>query len=353
MLIMKPYNELTRLGRLRRMRQLAFAALKEYGLDGANLDFFYQAGNTLYRVYDPDPKSRQTADDLFEPGQYLLRIYQPGWQTLEAIELELAWLAAMRCEAGLPVPEPVLRLDGGLLSQVSVPGIPETRSCALLRWIKGRLLTGDGRPEHYRAQGRLMARIHNFTQAWQLPPGHTKRHYDWDGLFMNDPEIGLPPGKSWEYLPSNWVEPFKIVSRQFRQLIEAWGTGSDVYGLIHADMGLEANLLFWRGQPRPIDFDGSGFGYWMYDLAVALTDCIGSPGYARNRDALLEGYAEHRRLLDAHLAKLELFIAASFVYYDLWVVGGTHDHPEYLTRFMEEQMDRGAAYILNYVDNHS
>jgi hypothetical protein len=49
-----------------------------------------------------------------------------------------------------------------------------------------------------------MARMHSFTQQWQqqLSPGITKRHYDWDGLFMNDPEIGLPPGKSWEYLPS-------------------------------------------------------------------------------------------------------------------------------------------------------
>ena len=198
-----------------------------------------------------------------------------------------------------------------------------------------------------------MAHIHNFTQQWQLPPGHTKRHYDWNGLFMNDPEIGLPPGKSWEYLPSAWIEPFEIVSRQFRQLIENWGTGSDVYGLIHADMGIKANLLFWRGQPRPIDFDGSGFGYWMYDLAVALTDCIGSAGFDRYRDALIEGYTEHRCLSDIHLAQLDLFIAASFVYYDLWVVGGTHDHPEYLNQFMEEQMYRGAAYTLNYVENHA
>ena len=66
-----------------------------------------------------------------------------------------------------------------------------------------------------------MARIHNFAQQWQLPPNHTKRHYNWDGLFMNDPEIGLPPGKSWEYLPPDWVEPFKVVSQQpFRKLMQ-------------------------------------------------------------------------------------------------------------------------------------
>jgi Ser/Thr protein kinase RdoA (MazF antagonist) len=283
---MKPYKELTPLGRRRRMRQLANAALEAYGLGGASFLFYYEAGNSLYRVYDPNPESTPAYDDLFEPGQSMLRIYQPGWQSPAAIELELAWLSAMRREADLPVPEPVPRLDGGLLTQLSIPGIPEARHCALLRWVKGRLLEND-RPEHYRAQGRLMARMHNFTQQWQqqLASDQTKRHYNWDGLFMNDPEIGLPPGKSWEYLPADWVAPFESVARRFRQLIDAWGTGPEVYGLIHADMGLDANLLFWRGQPRPIDFDGSGFGYWMYDLAAAIAHCIGTADSPRVRDA--------------------------------------------------------------------
>lgn len=352
---MKPYNELTRLGRLRRMRQLAEAALEEYGLGGAPLVFHVQAGNTLYRVYDPDPQAARSNDDLFEPGQYLLRIYQPGWQTPEAIELELAWLAAMRQEAGLPVPEPIPRLDGGLLTRIATSGIPESRSCSLLRWVKGRLLPNYGQPEHSRAQGRLMARMHNFTQQWQqhLPPGKSKRHYDWDGLFMNDPEIGLPSGKSWEYLPPDWVEPFEAVARQFRQLMEAWGTGPEVYGLIHADMGADANLLYWHGQPRPIDFDGSGFGYWMYDLATAVAHRIGTPDYIRSWEALFAGYTAHRSLPEAQFGQLDLFMAAFYVYYILWMVGVTHLHPGCLDEDTEELMYRGVAFVLRYVENHT
>lgn len=349
---MKSYSELTHLGRLRRIRRLAEAALEEYGLGDATINFYAQAGNTLYRVRDTNPEAKPADSDLFEPGQYLLRIYQPGWQAPEALELELAWLSAMRRQAGLPVPEPVPRLDGTLLTRLSVPGIPERRSCALLRWVKGRLLGGNGRPEHYRAQGRLMAGMHNFTQQWPLPPGdRAKRHYNWDGLFMNDPEIGLPPGTSWAYLPPSWVEPFESVAGQFRQLIEAWGAGPDVYGLIHADMGLDANLLFWRGQPRPIDFDGSGFGYWMYDLAVALAHAVGTPDYGHFREALLEGYAEHRSLPQEQLARWDLFTAAFYVYYILWMVGVIHLHPDYLAG-LEKAMYQGAACVLRYVEDH-
>ena len=57
------------------MRQLAKAALEAYGLGGASLLSYYEAGNSLYRVYDPNPKSAPAHDGLFEPGQYLLRIY--------------------------------------------------------------------------------------------------------------------------------------------------------------------------------------------------------------------------------------------------------------------------------------
>ncbi len=98
---MKSYEELTHLGRLRRMRLLAAAALEQYGLGGPYVKLSLQAGNGLYRVNDLNPEIFRGNGDLFEPGQYLLRVYHPGWQTPEAIELELTWLAAMRNEAGL------------------------------------------------------------------------------------------------------------------------------------------------------------------------------------------------------------------------------------------------------------
>jgi Ser/Thr protein kinase RdoA (MazF antagonist) len=170
---------------------------------------------------------------------------------------------------------------------------------------------------------------------------------------MNDPEIGLPPGKSWEYLPPDWVEPFEGVAERFRQLMEAWGTGPEVYGLIHADMGLDANLLFWRGQPRPIDFDGSGFGYWMYDLATSVAHCVGTPNHARFWDALIEGYSEQRRLPEAQLGQLDLFTAALYVYYILWMVGVSHLHPGCLDEDQEDVMHRGAAHVLRYVQGHA
>ena len=116
-------------------------------------------------------------------------------------------------------------------------------------------------------------------------------------------------------------------------------------------MSLDANLLFWHGPPRPIDFDGSGWGYWMYDLAIAVAHCIGTSDHERFWAALLDGYAEYRCLPAAQLAQWNLFTVSFYVYYILWMVGGAHYHPELLDDHLERLMYRGAAYVLHYVQH--
>jgi Ser/Thr protein kinase RdoA (MazF antagonist) len=110
--------------------------LDAYGLAKARLKFLRQAVNTLFRVFALNHASARAGNQPFKEVQYLLRIHDPAYQTADAIELELAWLAAMRQDAKLPVPEPVPTLDGRLLIQVSIPGIPGERTCSLLRWLR-------------------------------------------------------------------------------------------------------------------------------------------------------------------------------------------------------------------------
>jgi hypothetical protein len=78
---MKPFDELTRLGKIRQMRPLARTALNAYGLSDARLKFLRQAGNSLFKVNEetpvPIPKAEQD-----NAGQYLLSIHQPGYQIL-------------------------------------------------------------------------------------------------------------------------------------------------------------------------------------------------------------------------------------------------------------------------------
>ncbi len=346
---MKPYDELTYLGRVRRMRRLAQVALDSYGLAGARFKLLRQAGNTLYRVYAAGGIHEAERNELYVPGQYMLRIHEPGYQASGAIELELAWLSAMCRDASLPVPEPLPALDGRLLFQVSTPGIPEERNVSLLRWLRGRFIPDGIRTRHYRAQGRLMAQLHEFAAHWQQPPGLTKRRWDWNGLFRDIEGAGLPGSQVWGLVPRRYRAAFDVVAYRARAVMEEWGEGRDVYGLIHADLGVDANLLFWGSPPeaRAIDFDDSGFGYWMYDLAVSLEHCRDDGAYPKYRDALLEGYTEVRSLPSLQLEKLDLFMAAFYVYISLWCAAMTQLYPRHREE-LRERLERAAGLALGY-----
>ena len=332
------------------MRLLAQVALNAYGLSTARFTFLRQAGNTLFRVNEAS-HTITAKSELYTPGQYLLRIHQPGYQTTEAIELELAWLAAMCRDANLPVPEPFPTLDGKLLTQVSIHGIPGQCNCSLLRWLKGREIKKNIRPAHYRAQGRLLARLHQFAAHWQPPAGIAKRKYDWDGLFRDDAGEGIPASEAWSLLPQAYVKPFEFVTQKVKHVMDAWGKGPDVYGLIHGDLGLDANVLFWGGEARAIDFDDSGFGYYVYDLSLALEHCQEDEALLVFRDALLEGYTQVRPLPEAQLKYLDLFLAAYYVYLSLWAAAWAHLHPRN-TEELHRRMERAFKLVKRFLANH-
>jgi Ser/Thr protein kinase RdoA (MazF antagonist) len=333
------------------MRRLARAALEAYGLGDADLRFLRQAGNTLFRVNEPAKAQPGPRGGLFVEGQYLLRVHQPGYQKPDGIRLELEWLAAMRRDAGEPVQEPVQTRDGRLVVAIEAPGVPEARYCSLLRWLQGRYIRKNVRPRHIRAQGRLMARLHAHASTYEVPQGLTKKCYDWDGLFKDDDGTGLPASEAWKLLPSSSVEPFKAVAREVRQVMNAWGKDPGVYGLIHGDLGVDANVLFRGGEARAIDFDDSGFGYYVYDLAIALEHCQDDAGYSDYRRALLYGYREARSLAEEHAGRLELFQAAFHVYWSLWAAAIVHLHPEY-GEGLRKRSARAATLVKRYLSGN-
>lgn len=245
---MKPYQELTYRGRLRRLGQLAQVALEAYGLAGARLKLLQDSGNVTYRVDAPSPAPAQVDQDLYVAQRYALRMHEPGYQSDAAIASELSWLAALRRDADLPVPEPVPALSGELLVEVGIPGVPEPRRCSLLRWVRGRMLTPQHvSPRHLRAVGRIMARMHQHAARWQPPAGFSRPRYDWAGLYGDTPLVKVPASVVWPLLPRAHIEPFTAVTGQLRQVMEELGQGPGA--LAHPGQQWCAKLAGRAGRP--------------------------------------------------------------------------------------------------------
>lgn len=303
---MKPYENLTRLGKLRRTRQITQAALEAYGFTNTQLKLMVDAGNTTYRVKAVD--ANPTKGDIYEANCFSLRLHQPGYQGEGAVDSELEWLNAL-CDAGIPAPQPVLTKSGKFSIEISIPELP-SRQCTMLRWVKGKMAIRNVRPKHLKAIGRLIARLHEHSSRWKPSSKFVRRHYDRNGLWGDDTGTNLTGDEVRSKIPRKYLEDFNKITTDVEQVMEDWGKGSNVYGLIHADLGTKANVLFHKGEARPIDFDDGAYGYWMYDLAIPLCDWEGEDVWSSFREALLEGYLELCFIPSEQIEKLELFQAA-------------------------------------------
>ena len=95
--------------------------------------------------------------------------------------------------------------------------------------------------------------------------------------------------------------------------LEKYGKGQDRFGLIHADLMAE-NILLHEGNPYVIDFDDSGFGWFIYDLATMLPINLPEEEEARVAcDAWTEGYRSVEPLAYEHLEELPTFLMCRYL----------------------------------------
>jgi Ser/Thr protein kinase RdoA (MazF antagonist) len=271
--------------------------------------------NTTYRVDTPNGE------------RYVLRIERTTGSPMhppkraEEVRSELTWVTAVRRETGLAVPEPVAAADGSPLTVVEMEGVPEPRVCVLFRWLQGRFLDAGLTPSHLERVGRFTARLHAHAAGFVPPEGFSRwaiEDISDEAAAYVDDLVGEQGGREAASLAASTLE---LVRRGRRAL----GTGADVFGLIHSDLHQE-NYLFHRGRVKAIDFDDSGWGHFVYDLAVTLSEIQGRPGSDELRAGLLRGYRSIRPLPPDHERYIEVFQALRVLKLTLWCIE-QRDHP--------------------------
>ncbi|MEO6509853.1 MAG: phosphotransferase [Nocardioides sp.] len=318
----------SRRAQLGRLRRVAEAAVEKYPLAGGALTFVDHGENTTYRLDGP-------------AGRFLVRVHRPqrhghATDSGAAVRSELAWLRAIRAETDLLVPEPLAATDGDTVVEASAAGV--SRVCSVLRWMDGRIMEGSARPVHLRRLGAAMARLHVHADAWTPPADFVRMRWDHETFFGNEMVYGETPAAGcWDLLPAELRTRFAAVGARMAGLMER----DEDWGLVHADLHL-GNAVFERGAVKLIDFDDCGHGPRLYDLAVAVWELRDEDGYDGFRDALLEGYREHR---DVDVTHLDDYIAVRQVAFDLWYTGMSQVNPAFADR-----LDRVHRWSLSMLD---
>ncbi len=332
-------------GQLQRLRRLAWSALESYGLPVYSLTPLRHEANTTFRL---------TAGN---GSRYVLRIHPPGSRTVEAIRSEMLWLAALRRDTDLQVPEPNPTRDGSLLVLAEGEGVPEPRVCVLFRWLEGRFLDDRLTPAHLARVGILTARLQEHAAQWQPPDGFVRGRVDnltaaarassrYDPSSTSASDLAPRPSEhDAEQLirlatDLHSVEDGRTVRTaidRVRQVLNELGYGPEVFGLIHGDLHQE-NYCFHRGEVRAIDFDDCGYGHYLFDLNVTLIEVQHLPRYPALREALLAGYRQIRPLPHAHEGYLDTFFALRRLQLLAWVLD-SREHPAFRDEWFEWSRD--------------
>jgi Ser/Thr protein kinase RdoA (MazF antagonist) len=292
---------------MERVTRCARRAIGAYGCHpGTTIRLLNVSENATYLVEDP------------AAGPSVLRVHRLGYHTEPAIASELAWMDALRAEAGVRTPRVLAATDGRRIVTAADEASGERRHCVRFEFLPGAEPVGDS-VEHFTELGEITARMHRHASRWARPPGFTRFRWDYDAAFGGEARwgrwqdgVGVGPAER---------EVLGRLDERLRARLAAFGAGPQRYGLIHADIRL-ANLLVDGGGVSVIDFDDSGFSWYLYDVGTSVSFFEHQPQVPELVDGWLSGY---RRVLDlpaADEAEIWTFILFRRLLLVAWI--GSH-----------------------------
>ncbi|MDF5752103.1 phosphotransferase [Spongiactinospora sp. TRM90649] len=265
-------------GVLGRMAEVARAALGRYRLSpGAAVELINVSENATFRVDDPATGERA-----------VLRVHRLGYHSRAAIESELDWLSALRADEGISTPRVLPAADGSRTVIVPDPHGGHPRTCVMFEFLPGAEPGEDRLVAGFERLGEVTSRMHRHVRRWRGPAGFTRFHWDYDAALGRVSRWGR-----WQDGPGMTGEALALLGRldtELRGRLAALGTAPDRYGLIHADLRLANLLVDGDAPPSVIDFDDCGFGWFLYDLAAAVSFIEHHPQVPAMIDAWLRGY---------------------------------------------------------------
>ena len=305
------FDQLGRDDQLSIVEDVARQSLPAWGLPtDSPMALLSLSENATYRV---------DARDRSEP--LVLRVHRPGYHTRNAIETELAWMTALQKDMGIKTPQAIPTLEGQYVVARGSRLGPDTdeRFVDLFEFIAGDAPDESELLAPFQRLGRITALLHLHARNWKRPAYFERLVWDYDGCLGSVSNWG-----NWRDAPGLDVDDVSVLDQAqatIQRRLQDFGQGPDRFGLIHSDLRL-ANLLETGEETRVIDFDDCGLGWFLYDLASALSFIETRPDVPELVDAWLKGYRSVTDLSAEEEAEIPTFILLRRMTLLAWI--GSH-----------------------------
>lgn len=251
----------------------------------------------------------------------ILRVGRPGYHTLDEYRSEMAWLRQINDYTPLIVANPLRATDGSDIQIVHADD-GDAYCCVMYEFLTGQAPDENNEAaaiRQFRALGETTAYLHRQTEIWNGARQLTRWHWTYETIIGEDAIWG-----DWRAMPGLTaanIDQFTRCCEVIRRRLERYGRNEHNYGLIHADLRV-ANLLVEGEQIKVIDFDDCGFGWYLHDLASALSFIETKPIVPDLINAWLDGYREVMPFTDTDFMEIDTFIMMRRLQLMAWI--GSH-----------------------------
>ncbi|WP_244332701.1 phosphotransferase enzyme family protein [Gordonia polyisoprenivorans] len=287
-------------------RAFAVAAAPRYGFDRADVRLLSISENGTF-LLDQDGR------------KLVMRVHRPGYHSREAIESELAWMAALAESTPISTPGVVAGLDGSLLTPIQLGA--ERRFVSAFEFVEGVNGEAPTADVGFRDLGVITAQLHEHVETWRMPAGFTRFRWDLDATLGPQARWG-----DWRAAPGLTRDQQIRIGHAVDTLsarLDAYGMGRDRFGLVHADLRL-ANLMVHDATITVIDFDDSGWSWYLADLGAVVSFVEHTPQAETMIGEWVCGYRSVRALDAEHRAMIPTFVMLRRVMLTAWI----GSHPE-------------------------
>lgn len=303
------FEALSEAERIQHLEAVANRALAHWDVTpGSRLTLLNISENATYRLDDPagaDPR--------------ILRVHRTGYHTRNAIQTELAWMKALQDDAGVQTPQALPGRNGELVHVVTAPAFDEERFVVMFAFIGGREPDADDLIEPFKRLGAIAARMHLHARTWARPAYFERLVWDFEGSVGRHGNWG-----DWHdglALDAARTAVLEDAAALIGERLARFGSGPERFGLIHADLRL-ANLLVTEDDTRVIDFDDAGLGWFLYDVATAVSFMEERPDLAALLGAWVAGYRTVAPLSAEDEAEIPTFLMLRRLAIVAWI--GSH-----------------------------
>ena len=273
----------------------AIAKLYDF-TDATSVEPLSESENKVYLVSDPE-----------RPDRYVIRINSGrlAYHVPPSIAAELTWLMALRRDTDIVVPAVLSAKDGSLVQTVTAPDLDKPRHAVVYSFLSGTEPPEDALIPGFERLGEISARMHLHAKSWSPPSGFTR--HSWTPEVILSDRVHWGP---WQKGVEGQEEAVQLLSRldaAVRERLSSLPTDREHFGLIHADLRL-ANLLDNGERTAIIDFDDCGYGWYLFDLAAALSFLEERPDVPELIASWLQGYRKVAPLPGALEAEIPTLI---------------------------------------------